>query len=92
MDESRARQIALQSSQFVVVDEVLYFVDAKHDQRRRIVVPKKLQQRILKENHGNHMGAHFSGPKLFNALPVIGGGKACLLTLFTSHATAQSVQ
>ena len=68
VDESRARQIALQSSQFVVVDEVLYFVDAKHDRRRRIVVPKKLQQRILKENHGNHMGAHFSGPKLFNAL------------------------
>ena len=68
VDENRARKIALQSSQFVIVDDVLYFSDTKKDNRRRVVVPKHLQDKILEENHRSHLGAHFSGQKLFSAL------------------------
>ena len=68
VDENRARKIALQSSQFVIVDDVLYFSDTKKDNRRRVVVPKHLRNKILEENHRSHLGAHFSGQKLFSAL------------------------
>ena len=68
IDGNRARNIALQSSQFVIVDDVLYFVDNKKDGRRRVVIPKQLRSQILEETHRSHLGAHFSGPKLFNAL------------------------
>ena len=33
VDENHARKIALQSSQFVIVDNVLYFIHAKKDKR-----------------------------------------------------------
>ena len=51
IDGNRARKIELQSSQFVIVDDVLYFVDNKKDGRRRVVVPKQLRSQILEETH-----------------------------------------
>ena len=67
-DETRARKIALQQPLFVMGDNILMFVDTKHKRQRRVVVPEHLRQRMLEENHRSHVGAHFSGSKLFNAL------------------------
>lgn len=44
------------------------FVDTKRKGQRRVVVPEHLWQQMMEENHRNHVGAYFSGSKLFNAL------------------------
>lgn len=67
-DEGRARKIALQSSMFVLMDDVLYFVDTKQSKQQRVVVPMHLRPKMMEENHRGPMGAHFSGNRLFNAL------------------------
>ena len=51
-----------------MVDNVLMFVDTKRKGQRRVVAPEHLRQRMMEENHRSHVGAHFSGSKLFNAL------------------------
>ena len=67
-DEGRARKLALQSSLFALVDNILFFHDQKHNGRRRAVVPCHLQAKIMEESHRGPMGAHFSGNRLFNTL------------------------
>ena len=67
-DETRARKISLQVSLFSMVDGVLMFVDPKRKDRKRVVAPSHLQHSIMDDNHRNHVGAHFSGNKLFGAL------------------------
>ena len=67
-DEIRARKMVLQQSLFTVVDDVLYFVDPKRNNRKRAVVPKSLQRRLLEETHCGPYGAHFSGQRMFNVL------------------------
>ena len=64
LDEDQANKVAIQ---FVMVVGVLFFIDSNQDRRRRVVVPKHLQQTILDENHCSHLDAHFSY-KLFKAL------------------------
>ena len=46
-DDHRARKIAFQQSLFAVVEGVLYYVDPKRNNHRRVVVPGHLQRRIL---------------------------------------------
>ena len=50
-DPKRAKRIASQQSLFVILDNVLYYVDPKWDHRLRIVVPKHLREQILGETH-----------------------------------------
>ena len=64
-DETRARKIALQAPLFAIVDGTLMFIDKD---QKRAVVPSHLQRRIMEESHRGHVGAHFSGQKLFRAL------------------------
>ena len=68
LDVKQARKIAAQQTMFVVIDDVLYYVDSKRDHQRRIVVPKQLRERILEEAHRGVMSGHFSGRRTFSAL------------------------
>ena len=67
-DETRARKIALQAPMFAMIDGILMFVDSKRKDQKRAVVPSQLQHQVMEENHRGHVGAHFSGQKLFRAL------------------------
>ena len=60
-DNKRTRKIALQSSSFVLEDEVLYFLDAKHRYQKRAVVPDHLKEKVMKETHSGPFSGHFSG-------------------------------
>ena len=66
-DQEEARRIILQSTLFVIKDDVLFFHDPKKD-ICRVAVPKHLRTEILEENHRNLMGAHFSADKLYHTL------------------------
>ena len=68
LEETIARKMALQRSLFTIVEGVLYYVDPKRDNRKRAVVPKSLQKRILEEVHAGPYGAHFSGQRMFSIL------------------------
>ena len=44
---------------FALVDGILYFLDSRHGDRKRVAVPKHLHQGILEENHNGPMAGHF---------------------------------
>ena len=67
-DDKKAQKIALQSSNFTIEDEVLYFLDSKHKHRKRAVVPSHLRERVMKEVHGGPFSGHFSGNRFYNVL------------------------
>ena len=67
-DEKRARKIALQSSLFSVVADILNYLDHKQNYQRRVAVPSHLREQILKECHAGGMGGHFSGKRTYAAL------------------------
>ena len=69
-NEVAARKLALQESLFIVCDGILYFLDPKHKNRKRAVVPKQLRNQILHETHSSSFGGHFSGHRLYNCLAV----------------------
>ncbi len=50
-DEQRARKITAQGSAFGLLDEILYYLDSKHGNRRRAVVPRQRRDQIIAENH-----------------------------------------
>lgn len=45
-NNNRARKIALQESLYAVIKKILYFIDPKHKNQKRAVVPKHLQQQF----------------------------------------------
>ena len=67
-DKEGAKKIAAQAPIFTIVDEVLYFVDSKRQNRKRAAVPAHLRQRIMQENHRGLMAGHFSRVRLYNTL------------------------
>lgn len=67
-DVREAKHLVAQSMPFAVVDDILYFVDSRKHNRKRVVVPTHLQEQILRECHGGAMAGHFSGPRLYNTL------------------------
>ena len=67
-DKTQARKIVAQAQDFAAIDNILYFVDSKHNHRRRCAVPKSLRTQLLEENHSGPMAGHCSGEKLYRAL------------------------
>ena len=65
--EKRAKAVVAQASVLTLVDNVLYYVDSKQGNKRRIVVlvPEHLRK---EENHSGPMAGHFSGNRLYNVL------------------------
>ena len=64
--DARARKIATQSSQFAIVEDVLYYIDPKHANRKQAAVLSHLQREILDNTHSERLGWHFSGNRLYN--------------------------
>ena len=67
-EQKRAQKIALQASLFTIEDQILFYIDPKQKHHKRVVVPRHLQEQILKENHSSGMSGHFSGRRLHGAL------------------------
>ena len=67
-DATRARKLSLQESLFTLVNGILYFIDPKHKNQKRTVVPRHLRKQILRETHSGSYGGHFSGQRLYNTL------------------------
>ena len=67
-DDRQAKKLALQGSQFVLVDNILYYADPKNNGKKRALVPKQLQNGILEENHSGGMAGHFAMSHLYAAL------------------------
>ena len=60
-DSEAARKVVAQGFSFTIIEGVLYFVDAKRENRRRVAVPEHLQEGLLQENHrGVLVGQLFS--------------------------------
>ena len=67
-DDILARRIAVQESQFTRVDGILYYVDHKRENLKRVAVPSHLQEQLLRESHKGPYGGHFSGQRIYNVL------------------------
>ena len=67
-EEKRAKVVVAQASVLTLVDNILYYVDSKQGDKRRIVVPEQLRKQIMEENHSGPMAGHFSGNRLYNVL------------------------
>ena len=67
-EEKRAKIVVAQASMLTMVDDILYYVDPKQENRRRVVVPKQLRKQIMEENHSGPMAGHFSGNRMYNVL------------------------
>ena len=67
-DGETARSLAAQALNFTMVDNVLYYVDAKKGGHRRTAVPQHLQRFILADYHAGKMAGHFSGTRLYATL------------------------
>ena len=64
-NSQEAKKIAAQASQFAILENVLYFIDASRQNLRRAAVPSHLQEQIMAEIHGGVMSGHFSGNRLY---------------------------
>ena len=67
-DSKEARIVTSQALHLAVVGGLLYFVDQKAGNRKRVVVPVHLRETILKESHGGVYAGHFSGGKLYGTI------------------------
>ena len=67
-DPVQARKLAAQEPQFSLIGGVLYYIDSRHDHRKRVVVHSDLREKLLREAHGGTHGGHFSSHKLYNSL------------------------
>lgn len=67
-NEREVRGIAAQALNFTIIDDVLYYVDAKGGGRKRAAVPRHLQKLVLEDYHSGRMAGHFSGARLYTAL------------------------
>ena len=67
-DSNRAKKLAAQESLFALIDGILYYVDPRHGNRKKIAVPSHLREQLLEENHRGIYSGHFSGNRLYNTL------------------------
>ena len=64
----RAKKLVAQESLFSLIDGILFYIDHRHGNRKRVAVPHHQQEKLLQENHRGVYSGHYSGPKLYNAL------------------------
>ena len=67
-DPALAQKIVAQSTQFVILDGVLYLVDQRKNTRKRAVVPAHLKTQLIEGVHGEPLAGHFSSHRIFNTL------------------------
>ena len=57
-DAKLTNKTAAQATQFATMDRVLYFLDPCWNHKKRVVVPKHLQEQLIQEHHRGNMGGH----------------------------------
>ena len=68
-EPGEVKKIVIQSQKgYYLLDGVLYFENSDASGRRRIVVPEKLKQEALSENHEAVFAGHLSHKKMFDKL------------------------
>ena len=67
-DTRSASKVVSLAPLFTLVNNILYFIDAKQSNLRWVVVPHQLRQQIMTEYHSGVMSGHFSGVRLYNTL------------------------
>ena len=67
-DEKQARRLAMERSNFELIDKVLYYENPAVPESWRIVVPKSLRSALLKETHGGKFAGHFAERKIYSTL------------------------
>ena len=68
-DEVKRQKVLFSAQQgYYIVDGILYFESADVPDRRRLVVPTRLRQRIVEEHHNPIFAGHFSERKLLGKL------------------------
>ena len=67
-DTKLARKAVALGSLCTMEQGILYYVDPKHRDRKRAVVPVHLREQIMRENHSGLMAGHFSGNRLYSVL------------------------
>ena len=67
-DQKEARCIVAQGPSFCILNGVLYFIDRRRGNTKRVVVPQSLRSLIMTENHSGPCAGHFAGNKLYNML------------------------
>ena len=67
-DDQLARRIVLENNHFTVIDGLLFFVDTQGSNNWRLVVPKKLQEVLVREQHAGKFAGHFAERKTFATL------------------------
>ena len=68
MVDKEARRLVIQAKSYVIDSDVLYFIDSKRGNRRRVVLPCSLKEQVLRETHEGLYAGHFSGQRTYNAL------------------------
>ena len=64
----QARRLALERSNFEVIEGVLYYENPAVPDCWRIAVPKNLRSTLLKESHGGKFAGHFAERKVYVTL------------------------
>ena len=67
-DSSRAKKLTAQEPLFALVDGILFYIDARHGNRKRVAVPSHLREQLLVQSHREVYSGHFSGNRLYNTL------------------------
>ena len=67
-DGDRAKKLAAQEPLFSLLGDVLYYIDHKRENRKRVAVPQHLREQLLRENHKGLYGGHFAGQRVYNTL------------------------
>ena len=67
-DKGRARSIAAEAPSFCLINGILYYVDCRRGNTKRVVVPRALRNLIITENHCGPCAGHFAGNKMYNML------------------------
>ena len=67
-DSTRAKQLSAQESQFILMDGILYYIDARHNNCKRVAVPSHLPEQLPRESHRGIYSGCFFGNRLYNML------------------------
>ena len=67
-DSTSAKKLSAQESLFALVNNVLYYIDPRHDNRKRVAVPAHLREQLLTDSHRGIFSGHFSGNRVYNSL------------------------
>ncbi len=62
------RMVRAEKERFVVLDDVLYYVDPARRNQVRLVVPQAARQKLLEETHSGGFSGHFAARGLYGTL------------------------